>query len=196
MREAKTPKLEHGKGTGHQPLHSSQSSQPNRRGRRANQAGQNRDMQQAMKALARLALHQETAIKVLRQDTTRILFIQPGPLSTLQLLFQVGQTWKESQQKRTVSRPLRSVLITCLFERLLKILQELTGPALENAKNQGWLMEAGWQYQTWSTSLGALTSDNARAPKGTPDLIQMLQNTSSGCTVHDQSLPCEQGLQG
>ena len=163
--------LEHGKGAGHQPLHCSHSSQPNRRGRRTNQGGQNLDMQQAIKALGRLALQQETAMKVLRWDTTWILLIQPGPLSTLQLLSQVGQTWKESQQQGAVNRPLRSVLITCLFEHVLKILQERT----ENAKNQGWLTEAGWQYQIWSASLGALTADNARTPLSTQDLIQLLQ---------------------
>ena len=37
--------------------------------------------------------------EVLPQDTTWILFIQPGPQSILRLLSQVGQTWKENQQK-------------------------------------------------------------------------------------------------
>ena len=58
------------------------------------------DLSQVVKALARLALQQETSIKVLRQDTTWIIFLQPGPMSSLSLLFQVGQQWKQNQQRK------------------------------------------------------------------------------------------------
>ena len=119
-------------------------------------------MQQTIRALGRLAPQQETAIKVLRQDVTWI---------------------KENQQKGAVSQPLGSVLTTCLFEHLLKILQELTGPTLENAKNQGWLNETGRQCQTWSASLGALTVDSAKAPVSVPDLI-LLQGMNPLLAVH------------
>ena len=62
--------------------------------------GRSLDAQQTIRALGRLALQQETAIKVLRQDITSILVIQPRPLSTLQLLFQVGQIWEGESTER------------------------------------------------------------------------------------------------
>ena len=40
-----------------------------------------------MKALARLALQQETAIKILRQDYSWVLFVQPDNQGPLPLLF-------------------------------------------------------------------------------------------------------------
>ena len=77
-----------------------------------------------------------------------------------------------------------SVLITCLFEHLLKMLQNLKDPLLAKAKDQNWLTEEGWRYQTWSTSLGALVPDK-RALKsmletmlpllGTPYMVNRFQ---------------------
>ena len=108
-----------------------------RRGRPQRQ-GPDLDLHQAVKALGRLVIQQETSIKVLRQDTSWVIFVQPGPQSSLQLLFKVGQVWKDNQQKGAVNRPLRSVLITCLMEHLLKVLEDLKGPLLEKAQSQGW----------------------------------------------------------
>ena len=62
------------------------------------------DLQQAVKALGRLVIQQETSIRVLRQDTSWVIFVQPGPQSSLQLLFKVGQAWKD---KGAVNRPPR-----------------------------------------------------------------------------------------
>ena len=100
-------------------------------------------------------------------NTTWIIFIQPGPTSSLALLFQMAQKWKQSQMKGAVDRPQRSGLTMCLFEHLLKILQNLKDPLLAKAKDQNWLTEEGWRYQTWS---GPLFRTN-----GPPDLMAMLE---------------------
>ena len=110
-REAKAPKLEGGKGSGRP------HSEP-RRGQQPKGGPPAQGLSQVVKALARLALQQETSIKVLRQYTTWIIFLQPGPMSSLSLLFQVGQQWKQNQQRGAVDRSLRSVLIMCLLEHL------------------------------------------------------------------------------
>ena len=139
LREAKSQRTENGKGRGHQPPQPMPSS---RRGRPRRQ-GQDVDLQQAVKALGRIVIQQETSVRVLRQDTSWVIFVQPGPQSSLQLLFIVGQAWKDNQQKGAVNRPLRCVLITCLMEHLLKIPEDLKGPLLEKAQTLGWLTEAG-----------------------------------------------------
>ena len=82
----------------------------------------------------------------------------------LQLLFKIGQAWKENQQKEAVNRPLRSVPLMCLMEHLLEMFQ----------KTQGWLAENGWQYQVWSPTSGALPVDSTKAPVSTQDLVQAL----------------------
>ena len=149
------PQRESGKRSG-RPANSALPPMQQRRGRPPKQGPPHQDLNQVVKALAKLALQQETALKVLRQDTTWIIFIQPGPTSSLALLLQVAQKWKQSQTKGAVDRPLRSVLITRLFEHLLKMPRNLKDPLLAKAKDQNWLTEEGWRYQTWSPSLGAL----------------------------------------
>ncbi|CAE7583587.1 unnamed protein product [Symbiodinium sp. CCMP2592] len=52
-----------------------------------------------IKALARLALQQETAIKILRQDYSWVLFIQPDNQGPLPLLFKAAQKWKKAQEE-------------------------------------------------------------------------------------------------
>ena len=111
----------------------------------------------------------------LRKEVPRIkTFIQPGPTSSPALLFQVAQKWKQSQTKGAVDRPLRSVLITCLFEHLRKMLQNLKDPLLAKAKDQNWQQKEGWRYQTWSPLLGAFVPDK-QAPKSNSDLMAMLE---------------------
>ena len=167
LREAKSQRTENGKGRGHQPPRSIPSS---RRGH-PNRQGQDVDLQQAVKALGRLVIQQETSIRVLRQDTSWVIFVQAGPQSSL---FK-GQAWKDNQQKGAVNRPFRCVLITCLMEHLLKILEDLKGPLLEKAQSPGWLTEAGWQYQTWSPSMGALMVNKDKAPVPPQQVIQELK---------------------
>ena len=66
-REAKAPKLKGGKGNGRPHNEASRDTQP-RRGRQPNGSPPSQDLSQVVKALARLALQQETSIKELRQD--------------------------------------------------------------------------------------------------------------------------------
>ena len=114
-----------------------------RRGRQPKGGPPAQDLSQVVRALARLALQQETSIKVLRQDTTWIIFLQPGPMSSLSLLFQVGQQWKQNQQRGAVDRPLRSVLIMCLLEHLHKLLGNMQEPLLNNRRTTGSRMGSG-----------------------------------------------------
>ena len=190
-REAKAPKLEGGKGNGRP--HSEASRHTPRPGRQPKGGPPAQDLSQVVKALARLALQQETSIKVLRQDTTWIILLQPGPISSLSLLFQVGQQWKQNQQRGAVDRPLRSVLIMCLLEHLHKLVGNMQEPLLNKAKENNWLKDGKWQYQTWSPSLGALITDD-RDPLSNQDVVE--SDPSFGDPFHGQSFPCQWRSQG
>ena len=47
----------------------------------------------------------------------------------------------------------------CLLEHLHKLLSNLQEPLLTKAKENNWLKDGKWQYQTWNPSLGALIAD-------------------------------------
>ena len=64
-----------------------------------------------IKALARLALQQETAIKILRQDYSWVLFVQPDNQGPLPLLFAAAQKWKKSQEEGATTTALRTTLL-------------------------------------------------------------------------------------
>ena len=72
-----------------------------------------------------------------------------------------------------MDRPLRSVLIMCLLEHLRKLLGNMQEPLLKKTKENNWLKDGNWQYQTWSPSLGALIADDRDAPSN-QDVVEML----------------------
>ena len=47
----------------------------------------------------------------------------------------------------------------CLLEHVRKVLGKLQEPLLTKAKENNWLKDGKWQYQTWNPSLGALIAD-------------------------------------
>eukprot|EP00439_Symbiodinium_sp_Y106_P013421 s3814_g1.t3 len=71
-----------------------------------------------VEALARLALQQETAIKILRQDYSWVLFAQPGNQGPLPLLFAAAQKWKKAQEEGATTTALRTTLFGCLLQML------------------------------------------------------------------------------
>ena len=95
-----------------------------------------------VKALARLALQQETSIKVLRQDTTWIIFLQP--MSSLSLLFQVGQQWKQNQPAKG-SRG--SAIEKCAHHVLARAPAQAPGQPAGAAtrQSQGEQLAQGWE---------------------------------------------------
>ena len=86
---SKAPRTEQGKG---RPGSQAPSNKPH--WRRAGGKGRHADgprQSHMVKALARLALQQETALKILRQDYSWVLFVQPGNQGPLPLLYAAGR---------------------------------------------------------------------------------------------------------
>ena len=71
-----------------------------------------------IKALARLALQKETALKILRQDYSWVLFVQPRNQEPLPMLYAAAQTWKKAQEENTTTTTLRTALFGCLIQML------------------------------------------------------------------------------
>ncbi|CAE7267840.1 unnamed protein product [Symbiodinium sp. CCMP2592] len=117
-----------------------------------------------IKALARLALQQETALKILRQDYSWVLFVQPGNQGPLPLLFAAAQKWKKSQEEGATTTALRTTLFG-----------ETPTPFQKKAEEMNWLQDGSWCYQKWSPALGSLVVDEDRPPLQHTRLVEALQ---------------------
>ena len=104
--------------------------------------------------MARLALQQETALKILRQDYSWVLFVQPDNQGPLPLLFAAAQKWKKSQEEGATTAALRTTLFGCLIQMLHTGLKDIGGaaptPFQTKAEEMKWLKDGSWCYQKWS----------------------------------------------
>ena len=149
---SKAPRTEQGKG---RPGHTGPSNKQH--WRRAGGKGRHTEDSHSshlVKALARLALQQETALKILRQDYSWVLFVQPGNQGPLPLLFAAAQKWKKAQEEGTTTTALRTSLLGCLIQMLHTGLKDIGGetttPFQKKAEEMKWLKEGQWCYQKWS----------------------------------------------
>eukprot|EP00439_Symbiodinium_sp_Y106_P053665 s5701_g7.t1 len=130
-------------------------------------------------ALARLALQQETALKILRQDYSWVLFVQPDNQGPLPLLFAAAQKWKKSQEEGATTTALRTTLFGCLIQMLHAGLKDIGGaapaPFQTKAEEMKWLKDGSWCYQKWSPALGSLVIDEDRPPLRHAKLVEALQ---------------------
>ena len=116
-------RTEQGKGKPWQPAPTNRP--PWHKGRGKGRTPDGPNLNYLIKALARLALQQETALKILRQDYSWVLFIQPGNQGPLPLLFSAAQKWKKSQEEGATTAALRTVLFGCLLQMLHKGLKDI-----------------------------------------------------------------------
>ena len=136
-----------------------------------------------IKALARLALQQETALKIIRQDYSWVLFVQPGNQGPLPLLYAAAQKWKKAQEENattttTTTTTLRTALFGCLIQMLHTGLKHIgsegSAPFQKKAEEMKWLKDGLWSYQKWSPALGSLVADEARTPLPRAKLMEAL----------------------
>ena len=112
----KAPRTEQGKGGPDSQAHSGKPPW-----RRAGGKGRHADgphQTQMIKALARLALQQQAALKILRQHYSWVLFVQPRNQGPLPLLYAAAQKWKKAQEENTTTTTLRTALFGCLLQML------------------------------------------------------------------------------
>ena len=117
-----------------------------------------------------LALQQETALKILRQDYSWVLFVQPGNQGPLPMLYAAAQKWKKAQEENTATTTLRTALFGCLIQMLHAGLKDIE----KKAEEMKWLKDGLWSYQKWSPALGRLVADEARAPLPHTKLIEAI----------------------
>eukprot|EP00439_Symbiodinium_sp_Y106_P030291 s3273_g3.t1 len=152
---SKASRTEQGKGRPWNPAPGNK--QRWRKGGGKGQNTENPNITYLVKALARLALQQETAI--LRQDYSWVLFVQPGNQGPLPLLFAAAQKWKEAQEEGATNTALRTTLFGCHTG-----LKDVGGetPTPFKAEEMKWLKDGHWCYQKWSPALGSLVVDETR----------------------------------
>ena len=131
-----------------------------------------------VKALARLALQQETALKIIRQDYSWVLFVQPENQGPLPLLYAAAQKWNKAQEENATTTTLRTALFGCLIQTLHTGLKDIgsegSAPFQKKAEEMKWLKDGLWSYQKWSPALGSLVADEARTPMPRTKLMEAL----------------------
>ena len=157
---SKASRTEQGKGRPWQPAPTNKP--PWRKGGGKGRHSDGPNLTYLIKALARLALQQETALKILRQDYSWVLFVQPDNQGPLPLLFAAAQKWKKS----ATTTALRTTLLGCLIQMLHTGLKDIGGaaptPFQTKAEEMKWLKDGSWCYR--SRALGSLVIDEDRPP--------------------------------
>ena len=138
-------------------------------------------------ALARLALQQETALKILRQDYSWVLFVQPGNQGPVPLLFAAAQKWKKTLEKGRTTTALRTTLFGCLIQMLHTGLKDIgseeSTPFQKKAEEMKWLKDGHWCYQKWSPAPGSLVVDETKPPLPRTKLLEaVLARYRSSCS--------------
>ena len=146
---SKASRTEQGKGRPWQPAPTNKP--PWRKGGGKGRHSDGPNLTYLIKALARLALQQETALKILRQDYSWVLFVQPDNQGPLPLLFAAAQKWKKSQEEGATATALRTTLFGCLIQTLHTGLKDIGGavptPFQTKAEEMKWLKDGC--YQQW-----------------------------------------------
>ena len=89
----KAPRTEQGKGGPGPQVHSSKPPW-----RRAGGKGRHAEGPQQTQMIKALTIQQETALKILRQDYSWVLFVQPRNQGPLPMLYAAAQKWKKAQE--------------------------------------------------------------------------------------------------
>lgn len=114
--------------------------------------------QEFLKNVAKLLMRHESEMRLLRQDTTWMLFADTQEHGIIQLLQQKAAQWQKLYQEKKVTTSLRVVLLIGVFQELS---QRLTAMMQDQDKltkmhTVGWLVEGEnalnpkWVYQQWS----------------------------------------------
>ena len=171
---SKASRTEQGKGRPWQPAPTNKP--PWRKGGGKGRHSDGPNLTYLIKALARLALQQETALKILRQGCSSSNQDNQGPLP---LLFAAAQKWKKSQEEGATTTALRTTLFGCLIQMLHTGLKDIGGaaptPFQTKAEEMKWLKDGSWCYQKWSPALGSLVIDEDRPPLQHAKLVEALQ---------------------
>ena len=102
--------------------------------------------------------------------------IQPGPLSTLSLVLQVGQAWKANQQKGAANRPFCSILLICMFENVLKMREQPTKPPADQSQEPTMASGGSMAVPDLVSISGCPDSRWLSGPLSTQEIIQMIRS--------------------
>ncbi|CAE7385104.1 unnamed protein product, partial [Symbiodinium sp. CCMP2456] len=114
--------------------------------------------QEFLKNVAKMLMRHESEMRLLRQDTTWMLFMDTSEHGLLKLIQEKAAQWQELYQQKKVTSSLRVILLICIFQELAQRLDNLLQDQqkLDKIHTVGWLVEGEqavnpkWVYQQWS----------------------------------------------
>ena len=65
-----------------------------------------------VKAMARLAIRQETQLQILKQNSAWLVYLQPGTNGPIPVLFRAAEQYKELAKVKFMEAPVRAVLLS------------------------------------------------------------------------------------
>ena len=153
---------------------------------------QDTDMEEALKAMAKLCLRQETELAELRAEKGFILHLQTAAHGEIKPLTQASIKWHEQRDQALVNTSLKA----CLFSMLLKEtaarieLFENNPSSMEAAVKASWVTlqqpgnEIKWLYQKWDPDAQEMVLDKDR-PGCTHVQAKQIINTMDGALTKD-----------
>ncbi|CAE7333704.1 unnamed protein product, partial [Symbiodinium sp. KB8] len=114
--------------------------------------------QEFLRNVAKMLMRHESEMRLLRQDTTWMMFVDTQEQGVLSLIQEKSAKWQELYQEKKVTSSLRTVLLIGVFQELATRLQALLQDQdrLNKMHSVGWLVSGEqalnpkWVYQQWS----------------------------------------------
>ncbi|CAE7875807.1 CFDP2 [Symbiodinium necroappetens] len=114
--------------------------------------------QEFLRNVAKMLMRHESEMRLLRQDTTWMMFVDTQEQGVLSLIQEKSAKWQELYQEKKVTSSLRTVLLIGVFQELATRLQALLQDQdrLTKMHSVGWLVNGEqalnpkWVYQQWS----------------------------------------------
>ncbi|CAE7348895.1 unnamed protein product, partial [Symbiodinium microadriaticum] len=146
--------------------------------------------QEFLRNVAKMLMRHESEMRLLRQDTTWMMFVDTHEQGALSLIQEKAAKWQELYQEKKVTSSLRTVLLIGVFQELASRLQALLQDQerLTKMHTVGWLVQGEqalnpkWIYQQWSHEKQAVeTSPQAPIPHSLAlDAVQAVINNVGG----------------
>ena len=143
-----------------------------------------------LRNMAKMLMRHESEMRLLRQDTTWMFFVDTAETGILSLIQQKAEAWQKLYMEKKVTSSLRVVLVIVVFQELLARINALQQDQerMTRMHTVGWLVEGSqainpcWTYQQWSHE-NQKVETSSQAPlsfTAAQDALQLIINNIGG----------------
>ena len=143
-----------------------------------------------LRNMAKMLMRHESEMRLLRQDTTWMFFVDTAETGILSLIQQKAEAWQKLYMEKKVTSSLRVVLVIVEFQELLARINALQQDQerMTRMHTVGWLVEGSqainpcWTYQQWSHE-NQKVETSSQAPlsfTAAQDALQLIINNIGG----------------